>query len=58
MGGGGGGVTSGSGKNYAGKFTSKVFFTCIVAASGGLIFGYDLGISGKMIFSIPFSSYY
>ncbi|KAK8266632.1 hypothetical protein V6Z12_D12G259200 [Gossypium hirsutum] len=43
---GGGGVTSGSGKNYPGKFTSKVFFTCIVAASGGLIFGYDLGISG------------
>ncbi|KAG8476541.1 hypothetical protein CXB51_033502 [Gossypium anomalum] len=43
---GGGGVTSCSVKNYPGKFTSKVFFTCIVAASGGLIFGYDLGISG------------
>ncbi|KAK8323786.1 hypothetical protein V6Z12_A12G256900 [Gossypium hirsutum] len=41
---GGGGVTSG--KSYPGKFTSKVLFTCIVAASGGLIFGYDLGISG------------
>ncbi|TYJ06562.1 hypothetical protein E1A91_A12G242300v1 [Gossypium mustelinum] len=43
---GGEGVTSGSVKNYPGKFTLKVFVTCIVAASGGLIFGYDLGISG------------
>lgn len=35
-----------SGKDYSGKFTSKVLLTCIVAATGGLIFGYDLGISG------------
>lgn len=35
------------GKDYPGKFTWKVFYTCFIAASGGLIFGYDLGISGK-----------
>lgn len=32
------------------KITTAVVVTCIVAASGGLIFGYDIGISG--IFSI------
>uniref|UniRef100_A0A6N2KS34 Major facilitator superfamily (MFS) profile domain-containing protein n=1 Tax=Salix viminalis TaxID=40686 RepID=A0A6N2KS34_SALVM len=37
--------TSG-GKEYPGKFTGRVFLTCIFAATGGLIFGYDLGISG------------
>ncbi|XP_022958540.1 sugar carrier protein C-like [Cucurbita moschata] len=43
-----GGIMVGSekGKNYPGKFTWKVFYTCFIAASGGLIFGYDLGISG------------
>jgi hypothetical protein len=35
-----------SGKEYPGKFTFRVFFTCLFAATGGLIFGYDLGISG------------
>ncbi|KAB5573618.1 hypothetical protein DKX38_000814 [Salix brachista] len=34
------------GKEYPGKFTGRVFLTCIFAATGGLIFGYDLGISG------------
>jgi len=34
-----------SGKEYPGKFTFRVFFTCLFAATGGLIFGYDLGIS-------------
>jgi len=33
-------------KNYPGKLTFRVFITCLVAAFGGLIFGYDLGISG------------
>lgn len=42
--------TSGVGdKNYPGKLTKRVIFTCIVAAFGGLIFGYDLGISGIVI---------
>ena len=42
----GGGVGN---KNYPGKLTGRVIFTCIVAAFGGLIFGYDLGISGSSI---------
>ena len=35
-----------SGKEYPGKFTGRVLLTCIFAATGDLIFGYDLGISG------------
>lgn len=43
-----GGVVAGdgSGKMYEGHVTGFVIITCIVAASGGLIFGYDIGISG------------
>lgn len=40
-------VSSGPAKEYPGKMTLYVFFTCIIAATGGLIFGYDIGISGK-----------
>lgn len=43
---GGGGIGPKNGKAYPGKLTSKVLVTCIVAAMGGLIFGYDIGISG------------
>ena len=43
-------VTSSSGKEYPGKLTMFVLVTCIVAATGGLIFGYDIGISGKHFF--------
>ncbi|KAI3422762.1 MFS domain-containing protein [Psidium guajava] len=42
----GGGLVTGPGKNYPGNLTCRVFMTCIIAATGGLIFGYDLGISG------------
>lgn len=43
----GGFIQSGSpDKNYPGKLTWRAFTTCMVAAFGGLIFGYDLGISG------------
>jgi hypothetical protein len=31
---------------FDGKITLSVIITCIVAASSGLIFGYDVGISG------------
>jgi len=31
---------------FAGKITLSVIITCIVAASSGLLFGYDIGISG------------
>lgn len=36
----------GDGKEYPGRMTLFVFLTCLVAATGGLIFGYDIGISG------------
>ncbi|KAI0495138.1 hypothetical protein KFK09_025285 [Dendrobium nobile] len=35
-----------NGKEYPGKMTAFVFLACLVAATGGLIFGYDIGISG------------
>ncbi|KAL3651042.1 Sugar transport protein 10 [Castilleja foliolosa] len=34
------------GKEYEGRVTPFVIITCLVAATGGLIFGYDIGISG------------
>ncbi|KAK9681782.1 hypothetical protein RND81_10G027500 [Saponaria officinalis] len=34
------------GKEYPGNLTLYVLATCVVAAMGGLIFGYDIGISG------------
>ncbi|CAB4279826.1 unnamed protein product [Prunus armeniaca] len=43
---GGGIAPSSGGKQYPGKLTARVLITCIVAATGGLIFGYDLGVSG------------
>ncbi|KAF8682040.1 hypothetical protein HU200_045500 [Digitaria exilis] len=36
----------GAGKEYPGRLTLYVFLTCAVAATGGLIVGYDIGISG------------
>ncbi|CAL9210191.1 unnamed protein product, partial [Musa hybrid cultivar] len=39
-------VSTGGGKEHPGKMTLFVFLTCLVASSGGLIFGYDIGISG------------
>ncbi|KAJ7968456.1 sugar transporter 1 [Quillaja saponaria] len=42
-----GGIVSGPpGAEYPGNLTPYVLVTCIVAAMGGLIFGYDIGISG------------
>ncbi|XP_027903614.1 sugar transport protein 1-like [Vigna unguiculata] len=41
-------------KNYPGKLTVRVFVACFVAAFGGLIFGYDLGISGGVTSMDPF----
>lgn len=42
-------INGGSGKEYPGKLTTAVLVTCMVAATGGLIFGYDIGISGIFI---------
>lgn len=43
---GGGIVVSGPVREYAGHTTVFVAITCLMAATGGLIFGYDIGISG------------
>ncbi|TVU38335.1 hypothetical protein EJB05_11698, partial [Eragrostis curvula] len=40
-------VNAVGGKDYPGKLTLFVLFTSFIAATGGLIFGYDIGISGK-----------
>lgn len=40
------GPGNGKGKEYPGNLTMHVIVTCVVAAMGGLIFGYDIGISG------------
>ncbi|KAK9987065.1 hypothetical protein SO802_032016 [Lithocarpus litseifolius] len=34
------------GKKYGGKVTPFVLVICLVAATGGLIFGYDVGVTG------------
>ncbi|XP_050372686.1 sugar transport protein 13-like [Argentina anserina] len=43
---GGFGVTSAGGEEFEAKITHIVIISCILAASGGLMFGYDIGISG------------
>ncbi|GKV18055.1 hypothetical protein SLEP1_g28483 [Rubroshorea leprosula] len=40
------GVTKERAAQYQGKATVYVFVTCIIAAVGGSLFGYDIGISG------------
>lgn len=35
-------------EKYPGKLTFRVIITCVMAASGGLIFGYDHGVSGNL----------
>ncbi|KAG0451236.1 hypothetical protein HPP92_026310 [Vanilla planifolia] len=51
----GGGLSASSApKQFPGKMTPFVFVTCVVAATGGLIFGYDLGISGGVTSMAPF----
>ncbi|KAJ0042682.1 hypothetical protein Pint_18058 [Pistacia integerrima] len=39
-------ITSSEGKQYNGKMTLFVVLSCMMAAMGGVIFGYDIGISG------------
>ncbi|KZV16027.1 sugar carrier protein C [Dorcoceras hygrometricum] len=44
----------GTGKEYPGNLTLYVILTCVTAAMGGLIFGYDIGISGGVTSMEPF----
>uniref|UniRef100_A0A0D9ZLJ4 Major facilitator superfamily (MFS) profile domain-containing protein n=1 Tax=Oryza glumipatula TaxID=40148 RepID=A0A0D9ZLJ4_9ORYZ len=45
---------NGSAVDHGGRLTFSVVITCLVAASGGLIFGYDVGISGGVSTMEPF----
>ncbi|KAK6155930.1 hypothetical protein DH2020_010178 [Rehmannia glutinosa] len=45
---------SSDGKQYAGKITWFVLLSTMVAASGGIIFGYDVGVSGGVSSMDPF----
>ncbi|KAK3447367.1 hypothetical protein EUGRSUZ_A02909 [Eucalyptus grandis] len=42
-------VTSAAEGNYNGNITWFVILSCLMAAMGGVIFGYDIGISGGVI---------
>ncbi|PWA57506.1 major facilitator superfamily protein [Artemisia annua] len=46
MAGGGLAVTARGGQQFEAKITPIVIISCIMAATGGLMFGYDVGISG------------
>lgn len=59
MGGGGpvaSGVDAGRGVLYKGHTTFAVIFTAIMACSGGLLFGYDNGVTGGVIAQHDFQS--
>ena len=45
------GVKSEGGEGYNGRMTSFVVLCCMIAATGGVIFGYDIGISGLSLFN-------
>ncbi|CAK9183362.1 unnamed protein product [Ilex paraguariensis] len=46
--------TSTEGGQYNGRMTSFVVLSCMMAAMGGVIFGYDIGISGGVTSMEPF----
>jgi hypothetical protein len=45
---GGGFSVSAPGVEFEAKITPIVIISCIMAATGGLMFGYDVGISGNL----------
>ncbi|KAK7351182.1 hypothetical protein VNO77_10439 [Canavalia gladiata] len=51
---GGGFAVEAPNKGFNGRITLSVVITCIVAASSGLIFGYDVGVSGGVTTMVPF----
>ncbi|CAL0311343.1 unnamed protein product [Lupinus luteus] len=50
----GGGFTTNSGSHFEAKITPMVIISCIMAATGGLMFGYDVGVSGGVTAMPPF----
>ncbi|XP_045814251.1 sugar transport protein 13-like isoform X2 [Trifolium pratense] len=51
---GGGFATSAGGNDFEAKITPIVIISCIMAATGGLMFGYDVGVSGGVTAMPPF----
>lgn len=49
-----GGMSVGGEKEFEAKITPIVIVSCILAATGGLMFGYDVGISGGVTSMGPF----
>lgn len=47
---GGGFATSAGGGQFEAKITPIVIISCIMAATGGLMFGYDVGVSGFFLY--------
>ncbi|XP_041992955.1 hexose carrier protein HEX6-like [Salvia splendens] len=47
-------TNEGSQSQYNGRITSYLLFSCLVAAMGAFIFGYDIGVSGGVTSMEPF----
>ncbi|EPS60332.1 hypothetical protein M569_14469, partial [Genlisea aurea] len=47
-------VANAGGGRYNGRITSQVAIACMTAASGAIIFGYDVGVSGGVTSMDPF----
>ncbi|XP_059294415.1 sugar transport protein 13-like [Lycium ferocissimum] len=54
MAGGGFSTSGGGGTHFEAKITPIVIISCIMAATGGLMFGYDVGVSGGVTSMDPF----
>lgn len=54
MAGGGFAAPAGGGTQFEAKITPIVIISCIMAATGGLMFGYDVGVSGGVTSMGPF----
>jgi hypothetical protein len=44
-----GAMDSATDKSYTANFTWYMFFSCVVAASGGALFGWDNGVTGGVV---------
>ncbi|KAK4431680.1 Hexose carrier protein HEX6 [Sesamum alatum] len=47
-------INSSEGLQYNGQITWLVTLSCIIAASGGLLFGYDTGVTGNFLLPLLF----
>ncbi|XP_058769657.1 sugar transport protein 13-like isoform X1 [Vicia villosa] len=50
----GGGFTGDNTKEFEAKITPIIIISCMMAATGGLMFGYDVGVSGGVASMPPF----